>query len=674
MVNSLSDRLCVDRLPAFGQKTAGRSLVILDAELEDLHRLVSGLQIDSEVVLLDPHRDGIVQITEALLKTASVSQLHLVCHGTPGCLYLGTGVLNAESLSQHSEDWAIWAEHLAGASLLLYGCNVAGGEVGRQFLQGLHEYTGMAIAAATQPVGHGALGGHWHLGYHLGQVDDTLAFSAITQQTYRGVLDPTIRFTATPTNLLESEETVVTFEFELSEPPPASGVTVTVTGDRPQSLNNLDLFNISVTGADFPIGDFDFTGFSITIREQTATISVPTFDNVEGTDPLYDGLRTVNYTLQPGSGYTPSAQANAVTLNFADEVSQLPPPPAMEPTVRFTASPENVIESEGTVLTFRFELSEAPPPEGVTVTVTGDRAQSLNNLNLLGVNVTGGDFPTPDVDFTGFSFTLGEQVATISAPVFDNEEGTDPLYDGLRTVTYTLQPGAGYRVNSSFDAAVINFADEPSQISEPPPASIVGTSGDDVLVGTPGEDDILGFGGNDRLLGRANNDRLVGGSGSDTLLGAGGNDTLLGGSGDDRLIAGAGGDGLIGGGGNDVLRGGGGGDRLIGGAGQDVLVGGAGSDRIVGNGGSDRLSGGTGNDQLVGGSGSDTFLLTPGAGRALIQDFQDSDRLQLSNRLDFDALTIRQQGNNTLIRQGGDVLALLAGVQASTITDADFVA
>jgi trypsin/hemolysin type calcium-binding protein len=83
------------------------------------------------------------------------------------------------------------------------------------------------------------------------------------------------------------------------------------------------------------------------------------------------------------------------------------------------------------------------------------------------------------------------------------------------------------------------------------PATIVGTSGNDVLSGTPGRDVIVGLTGNDKLSGFAGNDLICGGKGNDTLKGGKGNDTLKGGKGKDKLVGGKGKDKLIGGAGKD---------------------------------------------------------------------------------------------------------------------------
>jgi hypothetical protein len=74
------------------------------------------------------------------------------------------------------------------------------------------------------------------------------------------------------------------------------------------------------------------------------------------------------------------------------------------------------------------------------------------------------------------------------------------------------------------------------------PATIVGTSADDVRRGTPGQDVMVGFAGDDTLVGIAGNDIICGGPGRDKLKGGKGADKLYGGSGRDILIGGAGND------------------------------------------------------------------------------------------------------------------------------------
>lgn len=94
-------------------------------------------------------------------------------------------------------------------------------------------------------------------------------------------------------------------------------------------------------------------------------------------------------------------------------------------------------------------------------------------------------------------------------------------------------------------------------------ATIVGTSGDDVIVGTSGDDVIVGLGGRDVIRGRGGNDTICGGRGPDSIYGGSGADLLFGNKGGDLLFGGRGHDTLVGNKGFDGLSAGGGTDQCV---------------------------------------------------------------------------------------------------------------
>ena len=87
-------------------------------------------------------------------------------------------------------------------------------------------------------------------------------------------------------------------------------------------------------------------------------------------------------------------------------------------------------------------------------------------------------------------------------------------------------------------------------------ATIIGTSGNDVITGTKGVDIIAGLNGNDVISGLGGRDRICGGNGNDRINGGSGNDRIIGGAGNDRLLGVGGRDLLIGGDGADFCNGG----------------------------------------------------------------------------------------------------------------------
>lgn len=124
-------------------------------------------------------------------------------------------------------------------------------------------------------------------------------------------------------------------------------------------------------------------------------------------------------------------------------------------------------------------------------------------------------------------------------------------------------------------------------------ATIVGTSGDDVLRGTEERDVIWAGPGDDTVYGGRGSDVICGGPGSDLLRGGRGNDTILGGPGDeDRVYGDLGDDKLTGGPGDR--------DEVGGGLGIDLVNGGPGDEDLVhGDYGWDRMDGGPGRGDIA---------------------------------------------------------------------------
>ena len=173
---------------------------------------------------------------------------------------------------------------------------------------------------------------------------------------------------------------------------------------------------------------------------------------------------------------------------------------------------------------------------------------------------------------------------------------------------------------------VVILIPSPAADAAPPlcggkPATIVGTTGDDVLKGTDGDDVIVGLAGDDLIKGLGGNDTLCGQYGNDILVGGAGDDVLWAGPGSDWVSYGLApngvvvhlGTGVSTGWGTDQLRsienilGSPWNDDLVGNGSRNVIKGGSGDDTIVGRRSSDHLYGGLGDDILRGKQGSDVL-------------------------------------------------------------------
>ncbi|WP_169216585.1 FG-GAP-like repeat-containing protein [Brasilonema sp. UFV-L1] len=168
-----------------------QEIVFIDKNLEDYHLLVNGVTPGIEVIVLDGQADGVAQITTALQARPQMSSIHIVAHGTPGCLYLGNSQLSLDTLDQYSAQLQTWFSLCSNPQLHLYGCQVAAGDAGAEFLSQLHELTGASIAASQKRVGNAARGGSWQLQQHIGEGEVTSAFTPELMQSYSGVFSVT---------------------------------------------------------------------------------------------------------------------------------------------------------------------------------------------------------------------------------------------------------------------------------------------------------------------------------------------------------------------------------------------------------------------------------------------------------------------------------------------------
>ena len=102
------------------QDTTQNTLVVIDSGVANISALVTdATKAQADVLLLSAGDDAIAQITEALADYNSLSSLHIVSHGTPGCLHLGNTQLSFETLHQHGDSISSWAAMLKGKELLL---------------------------------------------------------------------------------------------------------------------------------------------------------------------------------------------------------------------------------------------------------------------------------------------------------------------------------------------------------------------------------------------------------------------------------------------------------------------------------------------------------------------------------------------------------------------------
>src|SRR5512136_894449 len=89
-------------------RNSGRSIVFIDSAVEDKETLIAGVAEGFEAIVLDAAQDGIKQIGDVLARHAEIAAVHIVCHGSPGLLQLGTTRLTPDTLDTYAPELAAW--------------------------------------------------------------------------------------------------------------------------------------------------------------------------------------------------------------------------------------------------------------------------------------------------------------------------------------------------------------------------------------------------------------------------------------------------------------------------------------------------------------------------------------------------------------------------------------
>ncbi|MDJ0557086.1 MAG: DUF4347 domain-containing protein, partial [Microcoleaceae cyanobacterium MO_207.B10] len=136
-----------------------QTIVFVDAGVDNYQQLLDGVVAEALPFGIDTARDGVEQIDRVLQEYPQVKTVHIISHGSPGCLYLGNSQLSLGTLEHYASELQRWNID----NLLLYGCNVAAGDAGAEFVAKLRGLTGANIAASASLTGAAVKGGNWEL-------------------------------------------------------------------------------------------------------------------------------------------------------------------------------------------------------------------------------------------------------------------------------------------------------------------------------------------------------------------------------------------------------------------------------------------------------------------------------------------------------------------------------
>ena len=177
-------------------------LIAIDASVDHGDALAAGAIKGAQLLMIDSKKCAIAQITRAIHRyPGNFQSLHIVTHGSPGCLHFSSGDLTLSNLAHYAADIESWFSYRAfdkdsniklqspKSFLSLYACSVATGDAGEEFLEKMHYLAGVTIHASRGKVGSTALNGSWKLDVsHPFPRHAKFPFTADLLETYEAVI------------------------------------------------------------------------------------------------------------------------------------------------------------------------------------------------------------------------------------------------------------------------------------------------------------------------------------------------------------------------------------------------------------------------------------------------------------------------------------------------------
>lgn len=384
------------------------SLIVVDSQVHEHGRLVDELGRRGEVRLLRAEEDGIAVITD-YLRRRPVDTLVIVAHGAPGQLHLGRNSLDLNRLDRYSEALGQWFNGASGAPQIhLYGCQVAAGDAGAEFLAKLHRLTGAGIAASPRLVGHADLGGDWRLDVVLGQATPQPVVSAELAASYRAVLGSNNFETATVWTPSTNTGTTVGATHQLGEPihdPNLSGLNQAIQ----ENLNNSIWWRWTAPTTGLITVDTFGSALSNTVLAVYTGGSVNSLNQVAFNDNSSTNLQSqVTFTAVAGTTYYfavdgvgPDTGAVRLNLNAAPQIN----PNQVFSVLEGVANGITVGTLAANELGLTWSVVSGNPDNNND----GNRAFAVSSAGVITVNDRG------DLDFEAFASTYNLVVRATDA-------------------------------------------------------------------------------------------------------------------------------------------------------------------------------------------------------------------------------------------------------------------
>jgi hypothetical protein len=414
------------------------ALYLIDGRisLADRARLIADLPADGAWAVLDDAHDGLGQIREMVANYSGLGSLHLIGYGSPGSLLLGSSDINLAVMQQHAADLAQIGSHLMpGGDILIYGCNVAQGEVGQATIEQLARLTGTDVAASTNPTG---VQGDWSLEATTG----TIQTQALNVQGFETTLDTVgINSLSTPNRKPTLSGSIAlgsgrTLEIELGGKIYTVGPQLTISG-------NTWTLNLGTEISDLSVGSHDVKA-QIVDAKPAAPVSVSL---------TASNSNAVNLISSTSGDDTISGRADTRSdiAVFSGNRSAY--------TITATASGITVSGPQGTdrlTNLNQIKFADSAAPEFVLAAAARQALTGTNQVTLASGTVVNGIDVTASKLYNGTKAAETFVVAkNISAMILAGADDTVDLSGRITDYTYTAK-GTQLQINDGTYTTTVN--------------------------------------------------------------------------------------------------------------------------------------------------------------------------------------------------------------------------
>ena len=142
-----------------GKQSDCQIIVFIDSRVNNVVQLLKKIVSNAVVVILETELDGIEQITQ-ILNQGNYHKVHIIADGSFGCLHLGSSQLNLDTIDNYYSQLRSWFAFDSNSqtsllkkslsTLFLYGCDVAEGDAGAEFVARLSQITKVKVTAAVK--------------------------------------------------------------------------------------------------------------------------------------------------------------------------------------------------------------------------------------------------------------------------------------------------------------------------------------------------------------------------------------------------------------------------------------------------------------------------------------------------------------------------------------------